>query len=193
MPHRRMSANHPSPRGWGGRGGAHDGRAQSGDEDHGEALPQGEQDREDHDARRAVRVDRVDPGSCPSGPSCRCRHRRHTGGPGSPSQDLRPGRRGAAPDDLGHPERSVGQAPGAVHGRDRGGPRTSRRDRAHLSGTRQAAADLGRDDRPPARTRAGEAPDQGALGHQAGHPAQAPDPDPDLRRLERPGPGVLRG
>ena len=32
----------------------------------------------------------------------------------------------------------------------------------------------------------------GPLAYQAGHAAQAPDPDPHLRRLEREGAGILR-
>lgn len=58
---------------------------------------------------------------------------------------------------------------------------------------REAPSDLGLHDRSPARSAAPTAAGEGAIGLKPGVDPEAPDPDPDLRRVGRGQAGLLRG
>src|SRR6266511_1600528 len=175
--------------------GAFDGRTKGGHKADGHPVPKGVQGREGAGAGRTVHPDRMDPPPRPAGAGPSRGPAGSTTGSSldTTAQDLRPRGPGAAQGGVGHPERPRRQAPGPVHGRDRAVPGAIRRARGRPGGPGQAGLDLRGHHRPDALTRAAPAEGQGTLGDQAGIDPQAPDPHPDLRRVGRGDPRVLRG
>src|SRR6266545_3878703 len=85
------------------------------------------------------------------------------------------------------------QAPGPVHGRDRRGPGAPRGATHGTGGPDQAPGHVLSDHRSGARPRTTAPAGEGPFRDQARIDPEASDPHPDLRRVGRGTPGVLRG